>query len=66
MATVRHLGLFFMEESVSGPFRTLRTPLSNYTPNLVKNILIGGGDMPPKRNSKKRPLAAEFYFRLQL
>jgi len=31
-----------------------------------EDILIHGGDIPPKRNSKKRPLAAEFYFRLKL
>jgi len=32
--------------------------------NCGENILIGNDDMPPKHNLQKRPLAAEFYFRL--
>jgi len=45
------------------PFRTLRNPIICTHTKFGEDILIGGGDMAPKRNSKKRPLAAEFYFR---
>jgi len=40
------------EESVSGPFHT----------KFGKDILIVGEDMPPKLNSKQRPLPADFCF----
>jgi len=44
-------------------FHTLRDPIAFEHTNFGEKILIGGNDMHPKWNSKKRPLAAEFFFR---
>jgi len=49
------------EESIFGPLHTLRDPVAFAHTNFGENILIGGDDMPPEWNSKKRSLAAEFY-----
>jgi len=48
-----------MEESVFGPFHTLRDPIIYICTKFGEDILIGGGDMLPKWNSKKCSLAAE-------
>jgi len=56
MATSRHLGCLKEALHTLGDFVFyLHTKFS-------EDILIGIGDMPPKLNSKQRPLAAEFYF----
>jgi len=43
------------EESLFGPFRSLRDPISYVHTKFGEDIFIIGGDMPPKRNSRKRP-----------
>jgi len=64
MAAIRHLGLW--RKRVFVPSRTLRDPIIYVHTKFGEDSLIGGGDVPPKRSSKKRPLVAEFYFRFQL
>jgi len=55
-----------IEAGVHVTFHTLQDPIFYARTKLGQDILIGGGDIPPTRNSIKTPLAAEFYFRLQL
>jgi len=63
MVQCRHLPNWIFEETMFRSFHTL-TELITYTPTKFReNILFGGRDMPPKRNSKQAlELAAEFYF----
>jgi len=51
MAAIHHLGLW--RKAYFDHFTRCRTPLFTYTPNKFgEDVLIGGGDMLPKRNSK--------------
>jgi len=55
---------WIMEENVSGHPARCGTPLSTYTPNLVK-ISSSAAEICPQ-NGIRTPLAAEFYFQVQL
>jgi len=57
MAAVRPPS-WIMKESALAPFRTLRDPIIYVDTKFgedILNILIAGGDIPPKRNSKNVP-----------
>jgi len=51
--------------SVFRPFCMLWVPIFNADTKFCEDTLINDGGMPQKRNPKKRPLVAEFYFLLQ-
>jgi len=53
---------------LSGVFTALhplRDPILYVHTKFGEDVLIGAVDVPPKRNSKKRPLAAEICFQFQ-
>jgi len=55
---------YILEGSVFGPSYQL-PPIFYLHIKFVADTLIGGGDIPPKLNSKQRFLPAEFNFRFQ-
>jgi len=48
-----HQPNWIFEGNVFRPFRTLRKLITYISAKFCENILIGGRDMPPKRNSKR-------------
>jgi len=61
----RQLPNWIFKGNTFRPFHASRELITYIPTKFRKNILIGGRDMPPKRNSKWGPLVAEFYFQFQ-